>query len=73
MNPTILGVIGPGFLNQVPTLAGISLARLALKTLDMAGITVTSDDQLSPSLLNPTCCSVVATSAPLGHPAHMLG
>ena len=21
MNPTILGVIGPGFLNQVPTLA----------------------------------------------------
>ena len=22
MNPTILGVIGPGFLNQVPTLSG---------------------------------------------------
>ena len=22
MNPTILGVIGPGFLNQVPTLLG---------------------------------------------------
>ena len=22
MNPTILGVIGPGFLNQVPTLVG---------------------------------------------------
>ena len=23
MNPTILGVIGPGFLNQVPTLQGL--------------------------------------------------
>ena len=23
MNPTILGVVGPGFLNQVPTLKGV--------------------------------------------------
>ena len=24
MNPTILGVIGPGFLNQVPTLGSLA-------------------------------------------------
>ena len=27
MNPTILGVIGPGFLNQVPTLLIIGIWR----------------------------------------------
>ena len=25
MNPTILGFIGPGFLNQVPTLGGLTV------------------------------------------------
>ena len=30
MNPTILGAIGPGFLNQVPTL-GISIEGLRLR------------------------------------------
>ena len=28
MNPTIFGVIGPGFLNQVPTFCGFIGARL---------------------------------------------
>ena len=30
MNPTILGVIGPGFLNQVPTL-GFTASRLTFR------------------------------------------
>ena len=30
MNPTILGVIGPGFLNQVPTLVFIVVPVVAL-------------------------------------------
>ena len=29
MNPTILGVLGPGFLNQVPTLQAVKPARLS--------------------------------------------
>ena len=28
MNPNILGVIGPGFLNQVPTLGGTRFAMV---------------------------------------------
>ena len=28
MNPTILGVIGPGFLNQVPTLPSMLLQKV---------------------------------------------
>ena len=30
MNPTVLGVIGPGFLNQIPTLLVIQGPRLKL-------------------------------------------
>ena len=30
MNPTILGAIGPGFLNQVPTLGPLVAVRAAL-------------------------------------------
>ena len=30
MNPTILGVMGPGFLSQVPTLYGLRKTSLGL-------------------------------------------
>ena len=37
MNPTILGVIGPGFLNQVPTLVmGMDAGSRAVQTYGMA-------------------------------------
>ena len=44
MNPTILGVIGPGFLNQVPTLVRVS-EGLRAQGLHIQGLT-----------LNPTIC-----------------
>ena len=41
MNPTILGVMGPGFLNQVPTLvfrsAGFKLQELGLASENELG------------------------------------
>ena len=37
MSPTILGVIGPGFLNQVPTLAPTAPRRLESGRFPSAG------------------------------------
>ena len=34
MNPNSVGIIGPGFLNQVPTLSGF---KLSLEDLQLAG------------------------------------
>ena len=38
MNPTFLGVIGPGFLNQVPTLGFRGLGFLRVQALGVWGL-----------------------------------
>ena len=55
MNPTILGVIGPGFLNQVPTLGGGNSPAAALEaTLRVRPPTAELTTTLNPKAVHPT-------------------
>ena len=59
MNPTILGVIGPGFLNQVPTLLRVSRASEVL----LYDETSNYSEESTPCILKPSTVSLHCRAA----------
>ena len=60
MNPTILGVIGPEFLNQVPTL--VLTAGLRFRGLEFRGFVPTLT--VRPLENQRACCEYTSTAPP---------